>query len=400
MRWHGGHIPGIYHCPQTTGRKSIASNTITISRHNILTDYHSMTDDEVDTVSLNRTDDGAIQNSSTLFKCLESSVTGDLKATIFTQSGNLPENEDRIKLFKLLTSFTTTASLQLSMISFNNILHFNSALHKFSIPTIKSKLINLVMLATTNTREFLDAEKIQHTINVYNKIKQPEIWAQWVRNQVDQFEEVKVAVCQTFMNKVLVKYNRIIGDGEHGDAFHGSTNTLQQDIVAMLFKGSTEKGKKKTPPKKTPGKDNDEESTPKAREFPPFAKWFKSPTSEGYVEYKAGDTKDYNGKPWHYCDAPNHRNRIKWHTHATSECHTRSSWLKTDEGAAATANIAPVTVIFEDTASAAERAVLSDSTSSNPSNVTTLLASALNMVGDNDNIKDLIAKAINTAASM
>ena len=274
----------------------IASNIITIAGHNILADYHSVTDDEVDVASLNHTDDQVIQNSSSFFKWLESSVTGNLKATIFTQSGNLPENEDGIKLFKLLTSSTTVASLQLSMSSFNNILHFNPALHKFSIPNINSKLINLFMLATTNTCKLFDTEKIQHTINVYNKIKQPEIWAQWVRNQVNQFEEGNVTVCQTFMNKALVKYNRIIGDGEHGDAFHGSTNTLRQDIVATLSKDGTENGKKKTPPKKPPGKDDDKESTPKAREFLPFAKWFKSPASDGSVEYKAGYTNEYKGK--------------------------------------------------------------------------------------------------------
>ena len=48
---------------------------------------------------------------------------------------------------------------------------FNPAEFKLSIPTADSKLINLFMLATTNTRTLLDAEKIQHMINVYNKIK-------------------------------------------------------------------------------------------------------------------------------------------------------------------------------------------------------------------------------------
>ena len=152
------------------------------------------------------------------------------------------------------------------------------------------------MLATTNTRELLDAEKIQHTLNVYNKIKQPEIWAQWVRNQVDLFEEGSITVCQTFMNKALVKYNRIIGDGEHGDAFHGSTNTLQQDIVAMLANANAAKGKKKVPPKQPPSINERDESPPKASELPPFAKWFKSSTSEGSIQYKVGDTKEYKGK--------------------------------------------------------------------------------------------------------
>ena len=51
----------------------IASNIITIAGHNVLTNYHSVTNAEVDIASIARTDDQAIQNSSTFFKCLESS---------------------------------------------------------------------------------------------------------------------------------------------------------------------------------------------------------------------------------------------------------------------------------------------------------------------------------------
>ena len=91
---------------------------------------------------------------------------------------------------------------------------------------------------------------------------------------------------------------------------------------------------------------------------------------------------------------------IKWHTHATYEYRTRTSWLPTEESAAATANIAPVTYISDDAASADESAVSTDSVSFSSSNVTALLASALNMVEDNDKIKDLIANAINAAASL
>ena len=205
------------------------SNILSVNGHHILTNYHYVSDADIASTHTNRSDDRAIQNTSALSKCLESSITSDLKATIFTQSENLLENEDGISLFKLLTTFTTVASLQLSMISLNNIIAFDPTIYKFSIPSINSKLINLFILATTNTRDLLDAEKIQHTVNVYSKIKQPEIWAQWVRNQVDSFEEGNILIFQTFMNSALVKYNRIIG--EHGNTSHGSSTAVQQDIA-------------------------------------------------------------------------------------------------------------------------------------------------------------------------
>ena len=77
-----------------------------------------------------------------------------------------------------------------------------------------------------------------------------------------------------------------------------------------------------------------------------------------------------------------------------------TSWLAAEEGAAANTNIAPVTSISDDTASPAESAMSTESASFSYSNVTALLALALNMVGDNDEIKDSIANTINAEDSM
>ena len=75
-------------------------------------------------------------------------------------------------------------------------------------------------------------------------------------------------MCQTFMNKALVKYNQIIGDGKHGDAFYGSTNTLQQDIVVMLTKANATKVRQKLLQKKLPCDDTDDDASPKPQDLP------------------------------------------------------------------------------------------------------------------------------------
>ena len=209
------------------------------------------------------------------------------------------------------------------MISFNNIITFDPAIYKFSILSINSKLINLFLLATTNTRVLLDAEKIQHTINVYSKIKQPEVWTQWVRNQVDIFEDGNILIYQDFINSALVKYNRIIG--EHGNTFHDSFTTVQRDIVAMLARTAPANTKPRTPipHPSNPRTSKKDTANTTSRTLPHFTKFFKVPISNGSVEYKVGDTKDWNGTTWHYCDAPTHCDRIKWHTYPTTECRTR-----------------------------------------------------------------------------
>jgi hypothetical protein len=90
--------------------------------NNLLTNYHSVTDTDVENARIAHVDPRAIQNSRAMYKCVKLSITGDLCATIFDQADNLPTTEDDPTLFKKLTAFTMVASLELSMLSFKMIL--------------------------------------------------------------------------------------------------------------------------------------------------------------------------------------------------------------------------------------------------------------------------------------
>jgi len=194
------------------GKWDAAGDTgiLTIDGRDILTNYHSIYTVDVDTACTNRTNDRALQNSRTMYACIKSSIKGDLKDAIFTQFENIPNYDNGMALFKKLITFTTVASLQLSMVSFTNILNFSPSDHQFNIPTINSKLIHLFILSTTSSSTLDNSERISHTINAYKKIMQPESWAQWARTKEDVFEEGNITVCQTFMNAAVMKYNKII----------------------------------------------------------------------------------------------------------------------------------------------------------------------------------------------
>ena len=86
--------------------------------YNLLTDYHNITQAQLTIAFNNRDNPRAIQNSKAMYHCLKASITGDLKTTVFNQIDNLPTHKDGPSLFKLLTSFTTISSLQLSMLAF------------------------------------------------------------------------------------------------------------------------------------------------------------------------------------------------------------------------------------------------------------------------------------------
>ena len=108
-----------------------------------------------------------------MYSCLKSSISGDLKSTLFSKVGNLPTHEDGTRLFAHLTTFTMAVSLQLSMDSFKQILEFDPADNAFNITAINTKLNHLFVLATTGQRILGEPDRIQHTLTAYACIKQP-----------------------------------------------------------------------------------------------------------------------------------------------------------------------------------------------------------------------------------
>ena len=87
-----------------------ASGILTVDGKNIFTSYHSITKEKIELARTNCTDDRALQNSKALYQCLESSISGALKTTTFSQTENIPEHEDGIGLFKAITNLTAVSS--------------------------------------------------------------------------------------------------------------------------------------------------------------------------------------------------------------------------------------------------------------------------------------------------
>ena len=72
----------------------------TIAGKDLLTNYHSITDAELETDRTARANDRAIQNSKAMYRCLKASITGDLRATLLDQAANVNPIEDGPTLFK------------------------------------------------------------------------------------------------------------------------------------------------------------------------------------------------------------------------------------------------------------------------------------------------------------
>ena len=112
--------------------------------------------------------------------------------------------------------------------------------------------------------------------------------------------------------------------------------------------------------------------------------------------YKVGDSKEFKGDTYYFCDAPNHRFKTKWHKHQPDKCRLRKAWLKDKDEkktpSKAEANAAELEDnSSEDTSNAPE----DTSSTSRNSDITSLLASAMNLATDNEVVKNLIAEALN-----
>ena len=213
---------------------------------------------------------------------------------------------------------------------------------------------------------------------------------QWVQVQEDKFEEGAITVLQDFMNLVSVKYNKIASSGT---SFHGSSKMITEDVIAMV---SSLMGKHNVAGSTSPSDATTPSTTAscKVSKLCPFAKHFKTSNSPGASAYKVSDSKEWDGCMWYFCDCPNHKDCLKWHTHTAESCHSHQCWL----GSKLTNSVAVVTpedatvATMEDTT----LSLLTDPFATTPTHVSALLASILSLASGsgNTNAQDLVADTL------
>ena len=140
----------------------------------------------------------------------------------------------------------------------------------------------------------------------------------------------------------------------------------------------------------------------------PFITHYNPPTGQPYT---VGDTREWQNILFRYCDAPTHKDRIKWHTHTAETCRTRLRWLHNKSNDGSHQRFRPIANIGEATTKNPPTQNTSNDTSSTSSNdnptqtadapstdITALITNVLNVFGDNDIVRDLIVDTINTTS--
>ena len=161
--------------------------------------------------------------------------------------------------------------------------------------------------------------------------------------------------------------------------FQGSLATKKEDIVAMLSKI-----KNRTTPYSAAAKKNKKLSDGTLNYvLLPFAK----ETVNGTIAYKVGNTKTWKETVCQYCDFPNHCDGMHWHKHKATNCKSRLRNFQSNQPLTA-ANLATDESPYEEPA---------DNQPDRPDDsngITSLLASALKMCGDNPEIQGRTAMAL------
>ena len=196
-----------------------------------------------------------------------------------------------------------------------------------------------------------------------------------------------MTVCQDFMNSATTKYNNIVAtEGSFKELLH----TIQEDIVALFSEKKPTKNSKHKPD------DYDEDTKLKRprKGAPPWISHFKNLAG---VKYKIRDAKEFNGTHFHFCDAPTHHEKLKWCTHKPEIFRVRKLWIQKQEEKNSTDKAQARANVGEQEEDAARATILDITSGSNTSDVHALLASAINLVADNNVVRDFIAEAMNAA---
>ena len=180
------------------------------------------------------------------------------------------------------------------------------------------------------------------------------------------------------MNSAAIKHLFIA----EKSGFQGSLATKEKDIVAMLSK--TKKGVTLS---SNINKNNDK-ALDGARKYavPPCVK----ETVNNTIANKVSDTKTWNKTLWYYCDLRNHRNRMRWHKHKATDCKSRLCHLQSNAST-------PASNLANDKSPHKEASADQPVSTDDGNDITSLLASALNMSGDNPELQEKITMALSSA---
>ena len=301
---------------------------------NLFIDYRSITLEMVEQARAARTNPRAIQNSKAMFECIAASLTGRIHSLLFEQAGNLPIEDGPLLFIKAITcsqAIGTAATID----SIRRLDNFDPATVGYDIIKVNTTMFNLLnQAAAISGKAFSNDMQVAYMIKTYERIKQPEAWVRWVETQRAANPPPD---CQSLANNAVSHASTLANQ----DSWSPSKLSPVETVQAMIAKFKSDKKpqgkgnpKGNDPKKRKDGGNNkfDKNKKPKKESGnkPPFVTY----TTKGKngPPHKVGDHKKWENTTYYFCDCPNHKDKLHWHSHEAKDCRTRLKWLKEKDG--------------------------------------------------------------------
>ena len=280
--------------------------------YNLLDDYGKITAAQIEAAHVTCASAGDIrarQNAQMMYECLTNSITDDAKSALASRELNF--HEDGPTLFFHIVNQLFTAMFLNAQATLNKLAEFHPKHFRYDILQVSNFIhaaVKTLKAASSSGGMITDQETLYFQFKIYKKIKAP---AEWISHIL--FLEATIAsnagyLLDTLFNEVQSKYTNLSNQG----LWCPSNKTPEEQTLAMVAQQQQNKSKGSSSPKK----ESSSKSPSKEEKGPPFA----------HKESKLGDTKQWNGKTYHYCPA-NHKH-THWHTHKVEECNTYKKMSK------------------------------------------------------------------------
>ena len=294
----------------------------TVNGKSLFHDYSKITLAEITTAKQARVDLRAIQNATAMFSSISAALTGNLRRQLFANVDEMPDTTDGVALYWSALHHSGGVTAESGFQSAQTLYSYSPKIHKFNIKQINVYLRGLFVDARSNGFES-DAAKFMLTVNVYLKIKQPVQWVTFTDSVKRGHYNNNPIDTARLMNLAEETASSL----QHNGYWSPSLNTAQEDmqnLVSLYAKQSEDKKEKATKNKSTSKKNSDDKSK---KDLPPFITHTKTSLKADGKPYKVGDTKEWNGVTYHFCDYPDHKNKCHWHKFPASECRNRKKWI-------------------------------------------------------------------------
>ena len=288
---------------------------LTINGSDLLTDYGRITSQQVETARNTReaaNDLRAKQNATMMYECLWNSLTSAFRTVLLDQGTDF--HDDGPTLFHHLAKKTQQATFAQAISTRNNLATVHPKRFGYDIRALHSFIthgVGVMRAAADNANAVADHEVQYFLFAAYERIKAP---IQWVQTII--FYKNQAANDSWTATDLMAKVEALQNDLDTKGQWKPSDVSPDELVVSMLAQTKSKgKGKdnKSNKDKDNASKSANKDKEVKAKPRPPFA------DSTG----KEGDTKQWNGKPYYYCDF-NHKNG-HWVTHKPSECKAKKA---------------------------------------------------------------------------